>query len=201
MSCGSQFAAAEVRLELWDGRPPSDADHFEEWDGLPWRTIPADPAVVQVVGWGGEGGPDDDTVGLHLNGLTEGRVDVYASGRSRYRDRYPEELASQQAEQWLLRWWPDTEDTPEMLRQPRRVLETYTRHFELMRDLQALASSTVGASLETTPRQIATRLGSDLEHLVLLLGDAENTRAWGARAFTRYQGGALTPDTPITVHG
>jgi hypothetical protein len=200
MRCGSKYAAAEVRLELWDGRPPRDTDHFEEWDGLPWRTVPTDRAVVQVTGWGGEGGPGDNTVGLHLNGMTEGRVDVYASGRARYGYDHLEGLGSQEPEKWQLRWWPDSEGIPEMLRPPRRVSQAYSRHFELMNDLEYLAASSLDGRIETTPRQIAARMGSDLGHLLRLLGDAENTLAWDL-AFTRYQDGALTPETPIFIHG
>jgi hypothetical protein len=114
MLCGNKYADLSVRLERWDGQPPSPDSLWEDCDELPWETVP-DGGPIQVAGFD----PADHEEGLPVEGLGRARVQVLAAGRHRY--YYGGSNEGLPPERWLLRFWPDAEDLDAMAGPPRRV--------------------------------------------------------------------------------
>ena len=111
--CGNKYSQVRIRAERWDARPPV-TDAWEDSDELPFEEIAEAGDLVL-------GGFDPGEVGLRIDGLGRGRIQVLARGRHRYDYGSDPDFDSIEPEEWLLRLYPSDAPIDPMAGGPRRL--------------------------------------------------------------------------------
>jgi hypothetical protein len=113
LECGNKYARVHVRAERWDARPPW-TDGWEDFDELPFEEVPAAGRLVLS-------GFDPGDVGLDIDGLARGRVQVAVRGRHRYGYSSAADVDVLAPEEWLLRLYPFDGSIDPLAGGPRRI--------------------------------------------------------------------------------
>ncbi|WP_149204614.1 hypothetical protein [Actinotalea subterranea] len=109
---GDRNADLRVRVERWDSRPGDVADDWQDCDELPWAPV-SGGGLLTVSGFDPPTGGD-----LAIEDIGPARVQVLARGRHQYAGRAVEHF---EPEQWLFRFWPDTDRRDMLAGPPRRL--------------------------------------------------------------------------------
>ena len=113
LECGSKYSNVRIRAELWDKRPPL-TDEWEDFDELPFEEVPGAGKLMLS-------GFDPGDVGLDVEGLGRGRIQILARGRHRYDYSSSIDVDTLPPEEWLLRLYPREGRADPMEGGPRRI--------------------------------------------------------------------------------